>query len=298
MDAARPLQRNTRRDRRLNTALDAPAARAITGAGGLTRLPTGLALPTGEYGLDRFGFESAALERALPLLRFLDEIWFRTVWEQTEPLPRGRVLFVANRVGSEPWDALLLIAGALSTAAGPRLLRAPLSSGWLGLPWLGDLARRLGGYPAHTATAIELLREEEALLALPEDPRSLDARRPERIGRLNPAFVRLALATDSAIVPVAIAGGEDRAPALVDLEALGRRLGLPELALTPLFPWLGPRGLLPLPARHHVIVGQPIHLRGFASDDDATQSARAGIVQRALQTLLDRALARRPGPWT
>ncbi len=286
MDAARPLPRSTQADRRLSAVAPAPPGPR---AGSLS---TTLGLSPGEYGYDRLGCHPATLEAALPALRFLHERWFRTTWEQAEPLPEGRVIVVANRVGSDPWDALVLIAGALADPTRPRLLRAPAAAWWLRLPWLGDLTLRLGAYPAHPATAIDLLRDQQALLALPENRKGLDAGRRGRVARLTPSFVKLAEASHAPIVPVAIRGGDERAPALLDLNTLGRRLGLNDLALTPLFPWLGPRGLLPLPVRHHVIVGQPIRFDDGESDDETTLGARADIVRRALQNLLERALAR------
>ncbi len=291
MDAARPLARSTQTDRRLS-AVGPAASPALPGphAGPLT---TALGLAPGEYGYDRLGCHPETLEVALPALRFLHERWFRTTWEQAEPLPEGRVIVVANRAGCDPWDALVLIAGALADPNRPRLLRAPTAAWWLRLPWLGDLTLRLGAYPAHPATALDLLRDGQALLALPENRTGLDAGRRGRVARLTTSFVRLAVASRAPIVPVAIAGGDERAPSLFDLDSLGRRLGLNDLALTPLFPWLGPRGLLPLPVRHHVIVGQPIRFDGAANDDETTLGAQADAVRRALQSLLERALARR-----
>jgi len=56
---------------------------------------------------------------------------------------------------------------------------------------------------------------------------------------------------------------------LAKITWLARLLGLPHLPVTPLFPLLGPAGLLPLPSKWLVRFGEPIDLGAQAGAGDA-----------------------------
>jgi len=60
------------------------------------------------------------------------------------------------------------------------------------------------------------------------------------------------------LIPLAIVGSEESYPLIYRVRAFSKMLGMPFIPITPLFPWLGPLGLVPLPSRWHIIVGEPM----------------------------------------
>ncbi len=81
-------------------------------------------------------------------------------------------------------------------------------------------------------------------------------------------------------------------------EALARILRLPYFPVTPLFPWLGPVGAIPLPSNWLIEFCPPVTAGDFASDGQTDPSAVAdlgGKVRDTIQQKLDRLVLER-GP--
>ena len=145
--------------------------------------------------------------------------------------------------------------------------------------------------------AARLLARGEPIAVFPEGALGLGKpyRRRYKLTRFGRGgFVRLAVRTKSVLVPVAILGAEDSAPLLMRVELpSGKSGGLPHLPITPLFPFLGPLGLLPLPARWAIRVLEPID--DAATVDDVADNLAIGdmsnrvrdVIQSELRALVD-----------
>jgi 1-acyl-sn-glycerol-3-phosphate acyltransferase len=98
------------------------------------------------------------------------------------------------------------------------------------------------------------------------------------------------------IIPCAIVGAEEIYPMLGNSEALARALHLPYFPLTPLFPWLGPVGAIPLPSNWIMEFCPPVPAAGPAPDpsDDAIAEL-ADQVRDTIQAKLDELVVAR-GP--
>jgi hypothetical protein len=81
---------------------------------------------------------------------------------------------------------------------------------------------------------------------------------------------------------------------------LAKILGLPYLPVTPLFPWLGPLGLLPLPSKWLIQFGEPIETaaRSEDADDPIVVFNFADQVRETIQQTLHTLLERRPDPFS
>jgi len=111
-------------------------------------------------------------------------------------------------------------------------------------------------------------------------------------------FMRLALAANAPIVPVAVVGSEEQTIAIANLERLGKRLGLPALPITLTFPWLGPLGLLPLPVKYHIYWGEPMRFDGDPNDADEVIREKVDKVQSRIQKMVDSGLEKRKSWFT
>ena len=147
------------------------------------------------------------------------------------------------------------------------------------------------------ANCVHMLENEECVMVFPEGVRGINKPWSKRyqLQRFGLGFMRLALQTDTPIVPVGIAGSEEQAPGLTTLDRLGRLMGTPPLPITLTFPWLGPLGLLPLPSKYVICFGESLRFEGDANDEDAVIEGKVAQVKRAIDGLMAEGRAERQG---
>jgi 1-acyl-sn-glycerol-3-phosphate acyltransferase len=250
----------------------------------------------GEYVVDEFGFDPEFTERVyLPLLRPLVESWFRLEVRGAENIPtEGPALLVSNHAGTLPLDAMVLQSVVFDEVGRHvRLLGADLV---FASPYVGELARRTGTTLACQEDAERLLASEQLVGVYPEGFKGLgkpyaERYRLQRFGRGG--FVSAAVRAQVPLVPVSVVGSEEIYPLLFSAPTLARALGLPYVPVTPMFPWLGLLGLIPLPSKWIIQFGEAIatdELPPGAADDpmvvfNVTDQVRETI-QQTLYTLL------------
>jgi 1-acyl-sn-glycerol-3-phosphate acyltransferase len=93
--------------------------------------------------------------------------------------------------------------------------------------------------------------------------------------------MRLALETGAPIVPVAVIGAEEQAPA-INIKPLAKLLGLPALPIVP-YPPFAP---LPLPVKYRLYFGEPMHFTGDPDDDDEVLDDKVKQVRRTIQSMI------------
>ncbi len=255
----------------------------------------------GDYVVDEFGFDAELTEQVLfALLRPVYRRWFRVELRGTANLAHGGgALLVGNHSGTLAWDALmtqLAVHEATASESGARFLR-PLGADLVfAAPVMGDLARRMGATLASHADAERLLSRGELVGVWPEGFKGIgkpfrDRYKLQRFGRGG--FVAAAIRTRVPLVPVSIVGAEEIYPMIGDIRPLARLLGTPYWPITPLWPWFGLLGLVPLPSKWLIEFGAPIatdELDPAAADDpmivfDVTDEVRE-VIQQTLYTLL------------
>jgi 1-acyl-sn-glycerol-3-phosphate acyltransferase len=168
---------------------------------------------------------------------------------------------------------------------------------------MSELARKSGGTLACLPDAERLLRTGELVGVFPEGVKGVgkpyhERYQLQRFGRGG--FVAAAVRTSAPIVPVGIVGAEEIYPKIGELPPLARLLGLPYFPVTPTFPWLGPLGMVPLPSKWLIEVGEPIDTTGLAgqADDPLVVMHLADQVRETIQRTLHRLLVRRPDPFS
>ncbi len=211
-----------------------------------------------DLGPDPFGIDPTFRARALPIFRFMFEQFWRIQVSGLEHVPAGEALVVANHSGAVPADAFMM-ATALELGA-RRCLRVLYDKFVDGLPFVGDLYRRLGGVTASLPNAERLLHRGELVGLFPEGIAGVEKRCTERY-RLRPfktGTARLSIRTGSPVVPVAIVGAEEAYPVIARLYRAGRLVGIPWIPVTPTFPLCGVAGALPLPTKWLMHFGVPL----------------------------------------
>jgi 1-acyl-sn-glycerol-3-phosphate acyltransferase len=245
-------------------------------------------------GGDPFGLDPATAERVIKVCAFLHRRYFRTEVRGIEHLPQGRALLVANHSGQVPLDAAIIAAAAFLDANPPRVVRAMVERWAHTLPFVSTFFTRVGQVVGVPDNGRRLLAMGEAVLSFPEGIRGVSKPFSERY-QLKPfgkGFMRLAMATETPIVSVAVVGAEEQYISLGNLEGVAETLGMPVFPLVPQI--LLPFGQLPLPTKYHLEFGEPIVFAGNP-EDDRQVTEHVELVRQTIRTMLDRGLGERRG---
>jgi 1-acyl-sn-glycerol-3-phosphate acyltransferase len=242
------------------------------------------------------GFDRQFMDRTDPLLDFLWTKYFRVQLRGMEHVPAsGGALVVANHSGGLPYDGAMLIHAFFRKHPQHRPLRPLVANFAFRSSWMRPVICRIGGVRASMENALSLLARGDLVGVFPEGLRGVGKLFRERyrlahFGRGG--FVRLARTAGVPIIPVAIVGAEEIHPVLGKVTKLAQPLGLPYIPITPTFPLLGPLGLLPVPTKWSMQVGEPITVPpGQTSNDDTIEIAEA--VRRRMDQMIAEMLVRR-----
>jgi 1-acyl-sn-glycerol-3-phosphate acyltransferase len=240
--------------------------------------------------LPDFGFDPAFLNKTAPLLEFLWSKYFRVAITGMENIPaEGSALLVTNHSGGLPYDGAMLIHATHTRLPASRPLRPLVANFAFQSSWMRPVVARIGGVRASMQNALALCGNGQLVGVFPEGLRGVGKLYRERyrlthFGRGG--FVRLARTANVPIIPVAIVGAEETHPLLAKLTRVAQPLGLPYIPITPTFPLLGPLGLLPIPSKWSIKIGEPIHLPpGVGSKEETLELAEM------VRSKLDRTIA-------
>jgi 1-acyl-sn-glycerol-3-phosphate acyltransferase len=255
----------------------------------------------GDHEVDELGFDPEFNANVfMPLFRPLYRSWFRVQMRGIEHLPaNGPALVVANHSGVLPFDALMLQAGVYDEHPRHRILRVLSADLVYEVPFLSDLARRSGHIRADPELADRVLAEGHLVGVFPEGFKGTgkpfrERYRLQRFGRGG--FAATARRAGVPIIPCAIVGAEEIYPMLGNSRFLARLLRVPYFPLTPLFPWLGPLGAVPLPSNWIIEFCPPVPTGSSnGSGPDEAVSCLADHVRDVIQDKLDELVSER-GP--
>jgi 1-acyl-sn-glycerol-3-phosphate acyltransferase len=174
-----------------------------------------------------------------------------------------------------------------------------------GYPGFSMLLPKLGAVPAHPANVHRLLFDEQQLvLVFPEGRKGTeklykDRYRLRRFGRGG--FVEAAMRARAPIVPIAVVGAEEAAPAFAQVRVLQRLTGLLYFPITPTFPQLGLLGMLGyLPAKFRIRFLPPVPTDTLGDEpweDKALVQTISHEVRATIQSELQDMLAQRESVW-
>ena len=248
-----------------------------------------LVAPQNEYGGDPFGLDLEFTKAAVAPALWLYKNWFRVETRGIEQVPAGRVVLVGNHSGQLPLDALMIGMAMLLEAEPPRICRAMVEKWAPTLPFVAPFFARIGQVVGTPENARRLLAAGETLMVFPEGTRGLNKTfdKKYQLQEFGIGFMRLALEARAPMVPVAVVGAEEQAPALWDFKAAAKVLGFPALPITPtLLP-------LPLPVKYRLHFGAPMRFSGSAEDEDAELERKVKEVKAQIQAMLNRGVEER-----
>ena len=238
-----------------------------------------------EFGFDPFGLSRDSIRSAFAIARWLYRYYFRAQAFGVENIPTsGRVLLVSNHSGQLPFDALVIGCACFLEPPQPRLVRAMVEFFVPTVPFASYLFARWGQITGTPENCRRLLAADEAVLVFPEGARGISKPFSKRyqLAEFGKGFVRLALESGAPIVPVAVIGAEEQAPAL-NVKPLARLLRVPALPVVPYPPFIA---AVPLPVKYRVYFGEPMLLTGDPDDDDDALDEKVKTVRNRIQSMI------------
>jgi 1-acyl-sn-glycerol-3-phosphate acyltransferase len=256
---------------------------------------------TGDAAVDESGFDPEFnVNVFMPVFRPLYHTWFRVRMRGLEHVPgSGAALVVANHSGVLPFDALMLQAGVFDEHPRHRVLRVLSADLVYEVPVLFGWACRSGHIRADPDQADQVLAAGHLVGVFPEGFKGIgkpfsQRYRLQRFGRGG--FAATARRAGVPIIPCAIVGAEEIYPMIGNARSVARLLRLPYFPVTPLFPWLGPVGAVPLPSNWIIEFCPPVPTDSAnGAGGDQAVSSLADHVRDTIQRKLDELLAER-GP--
>ncbi|MEE2789979.1 MAG: lysophospholipid acyltransferase family protein [Myxococcota bacterium] len=224
-----------------------------------------LDVPFNEYGYDQLGTSRAHVGLFYECLKPFYRHYFRVRTIGLENLPStGRGILIGNHSGSVPSDGGMVMASLFFDLDPPRLVHGMVEKFAQNLPFLSSWFSRIGqltGLPEH---AERLLNLERLLLVFPEGTRGIGKLYEDRyqLERFGTGFMRIALKTNSPIIPFAYVGAEESFPAIFHSKTLARLARVP---YWPVPPYLVP---VPMPVRCLISYGAPMVFEGTGHESD------------------------------
>ena len=242
------------------------------------------------FGVDQFGFDAKTLAAVAPILCWFYKNYFRVDTFGAEKIPEGRMMVIANHSGQLPFDGAMIVTSFLLEPQTPRLLRAMAERWTAEIPFVSTLLARIGQVVGSPSTCQRLLERDEGVIVFPEGVRGISKLFSERyqLTGFGTGFMRIALAAKAPIVPVALIGAEEQAPAIANLMPIAEILGLPALPI--IFPQLVP---LPLPVKYRIYIGDPLYFNGDGTEDDDDIHKMVKKTKDTIQNMINAGLSER-----
>lgn len=178
------------------------------------------------------------------LLKFL-KLYFRLQVENAHLVPKkGPALIIGNHSGFSGLDALMLNYVLVSEVKRiPRVLTHKL---WFSTDFTQNAAQKMGFFEATYENGLQFLKRKNAVVIFPEgeDGNFKSSRKMYSLQEFKRGFIRMAIETQSPIVPTLIIGAEESSFNLkkLKLDSFFKGLKIPL-----------PLNLIPLPAKWKIV---------------------------------------------
>ncbi len=248
-----------------------------------------------EFGYDPFGFSPSFVKKVMPAVAWIYRHYFRVEAYGVDDLPEGPVLLIANHSGQIPIDGGMIVTACLLDKTKPRMVRSMIERWVPSLPMVSWVFARAGQMLGSRDNFRRLVQQGSAILVFPEGVIGINKTydKAYQLQRFGYGFMRLALENGLPIVPVAVIGAEEQAPAFFNAKGIARVMGAPAFPITPTFPLLGPLGMLPYPVKYRIYFGQAMQFEGRPDDEDKVIGQKVDQVKESLQALINKGLSER-----
>ena len=249
-----------------------------------------LDIPFNSLGLDPYGVSERHVRRFMTLMGLFYRHYFRVQTFGLEHVPNsGRVMIIGNHSGGLPVDGGMVLSSMFFDKDPPRWVHGMVEKFANNWPIVSQIFSRVGQFTGLPENAVRLLNDDRALMVFPEGARGVGKLYRDRykLVRFGTGFMRLALQTNTPIVPVAFIGGEEAFPTVYHLRTLAKLIRAPYV---PVSSHLLP---IPLPVECSLHYGRPLVFEGTGSEDDWVIQKYVEQVRDSIGVLLREGLAQR-----
>lgn len=242
-----------------------------------------LDLDFNKFGVDPYGIDKNDLCRFMSAFAWVYRFYFKVDVYGLRNVPsRGKAVLVGNHSGGVAIDGAMVMGSMLLDAEPPRLPHAMLDKFIHQFPGASQLMSRTGQFTGNPDQAKRLLEAGRLILVFPEGARGTAklAKDADSLVEFGTGFMRLALETESPIVPFGFVGGGEALPTIANIKTLGRLLGVPYVPITKWF------FLVPKPTRFQLLYGKPMRFEGTGHERDEKVHAMVEQVKQRIRDLV------------
>lgn len=254
----------------------------------------------GDYETDEWGLDWEFIEAVRPFLDFLYKVYWRVEVTGIEHIPDyDRALVVSNHSGQLPWDGAMIMAAVLNEHPAQRLVRTLYANWFPTLPFISAILVKMGQALASVENGTRLLEQDELVGVFPEGYKGVGKlfRNRYKLARFGRGgFVKMALKTQSPMIPVSVVGAEETYVSVTRSSMMARLTGFPYFPISLRFPWFGPLGVIPLPTKWYIDFGEPISVEEYvpdATEDLVVVSRLTDQVRNIIQVMINDRLHKR-----
>ncbi len=248
-------------------------------------------------GRDPWGLDLNKCQKMLNRFLPFYSNYFATRVFGVDKVQEGPYMIIANHSGQIAIDGMLISAAFLLETQKPILLRPMVERFMMKLPFIGKMALEGGAVLGDRQNCLNLLKAKESVLVFPEGVRGVSKSTNQfyHLQKFTRGFLRLALATNTPIIPISVVGAEEFYPFVYQAKTLAKMLHLPALPISPFFPLLGPLGAIPLPSPVDIYIHDVYHLPTEISPESQDRILDEHIykIQRIIQEGINQGLKNR-----
>lgn len=208
------------------------------------------------YGKDRdpWGLEPKRAIADLKVIWPFYEYYFDVKVHGKEHVKDKPYMVVSNHTGQVPIDGMLICTAFATELERPRILRPLVERFLTGLPFLGRWSAEGGAVLGDRNNCLNLLKRGESVLVFPEGVKGIAKNTGDfyKLQRFTKGFLRMAIAGQAEILPIAVVGAEEFFPYVFHLKKVAKLLRIPALPLS--------LNIVPLPSPIDIYIGEPYSL--------------------------------------
>jgi 1-acyl-sn-glycerol-3-phosphate acyltransferase len=222
---------------------------------------------------DPWGLEPKRAVADLKMIWPFYKYYFNVRVHGKEQIKDKPYMVVSNHTGQIPIDGMLICTAFATEIETPRILRPLVERFLTSLPFLGRWSSEGGAVLGDRLNCLNLLKRGESVLIFPEGVKGIakDTKDFYKLQRFTRGFLRMAIAADAEILPIAVVGAEEFYPYVLHLKKLAKFLKIPALPLSANF--------LPMPSPVDIYIGEPYTLPKSLSAEALDEELEVHLIE-------------------
>jgi len=220
---------------------------------------------------DPWGLDLKASKKTFLSLLPIYRKYFKVKLHCDESSLLAPFMAVSNHTGQIPIDGMLITMAFLVELDSPILLRGMVERFMAKLPFLGALAAKTGSVLGDRKNCQFLLKRKNSILVFPEGVRGISkpTTKQYELQNFSYGFYRLALESQTPILPIAVIGAEEMFPFVAHSSFIAKKLKVPAFPLS--------LNYIPFPSSIDIHIGKLIHTKENLKNTDPDEALKSSV---------------------